>query len=186
MMASTRFELATLERLLATWMSEARLTLKREKTRVIDMTNRSRSYASKFDFLGYKIHLRAYSDNAKRFWIARQPSEKSRRNLRRAIRERLHAHLPLKVAQQKLTETWRGWCNYFCYGNSNRILQRERDSVRRLIWRYLRRKFRRTRRPVAWARLHRLASDLVASIRPVRMQNSTAGERQLSFRFGGA
>jgi RNA-directed DNA polymerase len=179
--AKTRHELKSVKILLGTWMKDAHLSLKEEKTREVDMTNRSRSHASKFDFLGFKIHLRAYRDNRRRFWIARQPSEKSRRNLRLALRQRLQAHMPLESARDKLILTWRGWCNYFRYGNGNRVMYREYDSVRRLTWRYLRRKFRRTRRPVAWVRLHQFWEEMMAGIRPVRVINFTAsGERQHS------
>ncbi len=185
--ATTRQELKTFKHLLYTWMGEARLTLKEGKTREVDMTNRSRSHSSKFDFLGNKIHLRAYRDNPKRFWVARQPSEKSRKNLRLALRTRMQAQLSLQAVKKRLLQTWVGWCNYFRYGNSNRVIYRECDSVKRLVWRYLRRKFRRTRKPVPWNRLHKLADDLMMGIRPVGVINSTAsGERQQSFRFGGA
>ncbi len=185
--ATNRQDLKMFKHLLNMWMREAHLNLKEEKTREVDMTNRSRSHASKFDFLGFKIHLRAYRDNPKRFWIARQPSEKSRINLRLALRMRMQAHLSVKLVRERLAQTWRGWCNYFCHGNSNRVFYRERDSVKRLIWWYLRRKFRRTRKPVSWCRLHQLSDDLMMGIRPVRVKNATGiGERQQSFRFGGA
>lgn len=186
MVAATHQELQALKRLLYSWMHDARLELKEEKTREVNMSNRSRSHRSKFDFLGFKIHLRAYRDNARRFWIARQPSEKSRQSLRTALRERMQAHLSVKQVRERMASTWRGWCNYFCHGNSNRIMYRERDSLNRLVWWYLKRKFRRTRRPVAWVRLQQLAAELMMGIRPVRVRNSTTDERQPSFVFGGA
>ncbi|MDE2107354.1 MAG: group II intron reverse transcriptase/maturase [Patescibacteria group bacterium] len=186
MVATTRQDLSALYRCLGGWMREAGLSLKAEKTRAVDMTNRSRSHTSKFDFLGFKIHLRAYRDNPKRFWIARQPSERSRLNLRTALRVRMQAHLSVKEVSARMRATWIGWCNYFSQGNSNRVFYRERDSVRRLIGRYLRRKFRRTRKPVSWRRLCALAEQMMREIRPVRVQNSRSGERQTAFRFGGA
>ena len=80
-------EIEVAGRLARVWMGEAGLTLKEAKTRQINMTNGARSHNSKFDFLGFKIHLRSYRDNNQRFWIARQPSEKSRRALKVRVRE---------------------------------------------------------------------------------------------------
>jgi hypothetical protein len=71
-------------------MKEADLKLKEDKTRRVDMTNGARSHESKFDFLGFKIHLRSYRDNPNRYWIARQPSERSRKELRHRIREKIN------------------------------------------------------------------------------------------------
>ncbi|NJL25068.1 MAG: hypothetical protein HC902_07770 [Calothrix sp. SM1_5_4] len=180
-------ELKTARRLLHAWMTDAQLSLNPEKTREVDMTNYNRSHASKFDFLGFKLHLRAYKDNPKRFWIARQPSEKSRHALRRAIRDRAQAHLSVAVVRQKILATWLGWCNYFRHSNGNRIFQRERDSVKRLVWRYLRRKFRRCGKLVAWSRLALLAAELMKEIRPVRVINDSAREKQFAlFELGRA
>jgi group II intron reverse transcriptase/maturase len=181
------WELKAAKRLLSAWMTEAKLILKETKTREVDMTNYNRSHDSKFDFLGFKLHLRAYKDNRRRFWIARQPSEKSRHALRQALRERAQAHLPPDVVKLKLVATWRGWCNYFRHSNGNRVIQRERDSVKHVAWWYLRRKFRRSGKPVAWSRLTILAEDLMTEIRPVRVCNDSVREkRQQSFEFGRA
>jgi hypothetical protein len=180
-------ELKTARRLLGVWMTEARLSLKREKTRLVDMTNYNRSHASKFDFLGFKLHLRAYPDNPKRFWIARQPSEKSRKALRQALRERAQAHLPPAVVKLKIDATWRGWCNHFRHSNGNLVIQRECASVKRIVWWYLRRKFRRSGKLVGWARLMVLSDELMKEIRPVRIINDSSREkRQTSFEFGRA
>ena len=180
-------ELKAAARLLSAWMTEARLTLKKDKTKMVNMSNYARSYHSKFDFLGFKFHLRSYKDNPKRFWIARQPSEKSRTKLRAALRARAQAHLSPQVIKRKIEATWRGWCNYFRYANANRVLYRECDSVKRVTWRYLRRKFRRSGKPVEWSRLTVLADEIMMNIRPIRVINDSGREkRQQSFEFGRA
>lgn len=185
--AVTVNELKTARRLLNGWMSDAGLALKPEKTREIDMSNHKRSYDSKFDFLGFKIHLRSYKDNPTRFWVARQPSEKSRRNLRLALRERMQAHLHPRAVAERTLATWRGWCNYFRYSNANRVFYRECDSIRKLAWRYLRRKFRRTSCPVPWSRLKTLHDELMMKIRPIQViPEHLSGDRQQSFAFGRA
>src|SRR5690606_32139635 len=107
------------------WLREGGLNLHPSKTRAIDMTNENRSYKSKFDFLGYKFHLRAFSDNPQRFWVARQPSERARLKLRASIKAGLQPGLSKEVAKKRLEQIWYGWSHYFKYGNSNRIFYRE-------------------------------------------------------------
>lgn len=185
--AVNQVELSSVRRLLSAWMTDAKLTLKEDKTKVVNMSNYARSHHSKFDFLGFKFHLRSFKDNPKRFWIARQPSEKSRMKLRAALRARAQAHLHPSAIKQKLEATWRGWCNYFRNSNGNRIFYRECDSVKRVVWWYLRRKFRRSGKPVAWTRLTILAGDLMTGIRPIQVINDSGREkRQKSFEFGRA
>lgn len=180
-------ELKSARRLLSIWMSEAKLSLKEDKTKAVNMSNYARSHHSKFDFLGFKIHLRSYKDNPKRFWIARQPSEKSRLKLREALRQRAQAHLSPKAIKEKLEATWRGWSNYFRHANGNRIFYREYASVKRVVWWYLRRKFRRSGKLVGWSRLMILAGEIMTNIRPIRVINDSGREkRQTSFEFGRA
>lgn len=165
--AKTQTELKTARRFLHIWMREGGLKLKENKTREVDMSNESRGHGSKFDFLGFKIHLRAFADNPERYWIARQPSERSRRSLKASLKEKLHSQLTPRQAQETALLVWRGWCNYFRYSNGNRIIYRELHSVRRQIYRYLQRKYRRGGRPVPWRKLTKLAQSLWRSIKPV-------------------
>jgi RNA-directed DNA polymerase len=151
--AKTRGELEMLMREIQGWLSEASLNLKAEKTRLVDMTNKNRSYKSKFDFLGFKLHLRGFADNPKRFWIARQPSEKSRKSFQDKLRMMLRPQLNIIQAAEKIRELWVGWSNYFRYGNSNNILQKSLRVIRRQILVFLRIKFRQQRRPVPWSKL---------------------------------
>lgn len=168
--SETRGELTTLRRCIYTWMRQAGLKLKEEKTRVVDMTNARRDHGSKFDFLGYKFHLRAYADNPQRFWIARQPSEKARKALRENVKAKLIPNLSPDQAAKRLAEIWRGWANYFRYGNSNRILRKELRNLRSLVFtRYLRRKYRHQRRPVPWRRLVPLGERIGDILEPVQV-----------------
>jgi group II intron reverse transcriptase/maturase len=172
-------ERKTIERLLGVWLGEAGLNLKASKTRWVDMTNYGRSHQSKFEFLGFKFHLRSFKDNPKRFWIARQPSERARRELKLAIRERLHVGLTLQAARQKVEEIWRGWCGYFRYSNANRIFYRELRKVRQLINRWLGRKFRRQRRPVPWRKLLPWGGSMGKALRPISVIPNHLDEAQL-------
>lgn len=158
--------LRTARRALYAWMREAGLNLKETKTREVDMSNHRRSRESHLDFLGYRFHLRAFKDNPRRYWIARQPSEKARRTLRERLEQRLVPTLPFREAKARLEETWRGWSGYFRYGNANRVLYREVHTTHREVLKYLRKKFRHQRRPVPWRRLYPLAKEIWAGIRP--------------------
>ena len=162
------FDVHFVRKLLDGWMREAGLTLKASKTRCVDLSNHKRSHASKFDFLGYKFHLRAFTDNPKRFWIARQPSEKARQALRENLKAALRPNLPVEEARQQAVLIWRGWSNYFRYGNSNRVLRREEHTVRRIFVWYLRRKYRRQKHPVPWRVLARLVAPLTTEARAPR------------------
>jgi RNA-directed DNA polymerase len=167
-MAETNAKLMTLSRCLYVWMKEAGLKLKEEKTRVVNMTNARRGRDSKFDFLGYKFHLRAYDDSPERFWIARQPSEKARKSLHEKLKAKLEPQLSKDQVKEVLKQVWQGWCNYFRYGNSNRIFYREAKTVRGMIFsHYLRRKYRRQRCPVPWRKLKEIGKELGAVIRPM-------------------
>lgn len=183
MMSQTKAELAALKKYLAVWMREAKLNLKKEKTRIIDMRNKARSHESSFNFLGYKIHLRAFRDNPKRFWVARQPSEKSRRNIRLTLKEKLYPNLSPPQARQLAKAVWAGWSNYFRYGNANRVFYREVRSVRKAVWRYLRRKYRSQRRPVPWSSLIPLGLWITRGIRPVRVIPDSLQQSQSRFGF---
>lgn len=174
-------ERKTIERLLVVWLSEAGLRLKASKTRWVDMTNQARSHESKFEFLGFKFHLRSFKDNPERFWIARQPSERARRELKLAIRERLHVGMRLNVARDKVEEIWRGWCGYFRYSNANRVIYRELKKVRQILNWWLGRKFRRQRKAVPWRLLLRWGRDIGNQLRPISVIPNHLNEAQLKW-----
>ncbi len=183
LMSRTKTELLAIRRCLYAWIREAKLSLKESKTRMIDMRNKIRSHQSRFDFLGYKIHLRAYRDNPERFWVARQPSEKARKLIRENLKAKLVPNLSPPQARQLAKSVWSGWSNYFRYGNSNRVFYREVRSVKRAVWRYLRMKYRQQRRPVPWKRLIPLGLWITRGIRPVRVIPDSLQQRQGRFGF---
>ncbi|MBI4042990.1 MAG: group II intron reverse transcriptase/maturase [Deltaproteobacteria bacterium] len=162
-----RNELLTMKRCLYVWMREAKLTLKESKTKMVDMRNCMRSHESKFDFLGFKFHLRSFSDNRRRFWIARQPSERARKALRENLKAKLYPNLPRHEAKELAQSAWRGWVNYFRYGNSIAILHKEAQSVKRILFSYLNRKYRRQKRPVTWKRLRSWGNEMTQLIKPL-------------------
>lgn len=153
-----------IEQVIRGWLGTGNLKLKETKTRWVDMTNESRGHRSKFEFLGFKIHLRSFKDNPKRFWIARQPSESSRKAVREAVKSRLHVGMTLATAKLTLKETWRGWCEYFKYSNGNRILYRDRKAMKRIYYWWLCRKFRRQRRPVPKRKLFELRVEYIGDL----------------------
>lgn len=176
--AKKKSELDLVQRWLIEWMADARLNLKASKTRKVNMQNRYRSHESKFDFLGFKFHLRAFKDNPKRFWIARQPSEKSRKKLHENLEKTLRPNLSLKEAKEKSDAIWRGWAGYFRFSNANRVFYREVKSVYRAHGLYLRRKFRHQRRPVPWRKLTPLRKWLRRDTRPIRVIPDLVRQRQ--------
>lgn len=154
-----------IDRLIRGWLSVVGLKVKEAKTNWVDMRDESRSHASKFEFLGFKFHLRSFRDNPRRFWIARQPSERSRKRLHLAVRERLRIGLSLSEAKEKLEQIWYGWCEYFKYSNANRIFQKELRRMKWLYTRYLVRKFRRQKNVVPWADLIRWRYTILRDLR---------------------
>jgi RNA-directed DNA polymerase len=182
-MSDNKARLKSARRALYVWMKEAGLKLKDSKTREIDMSNQARSRENHFNFLGYKFHLRSFKDNPKNFWIARQPSEKSRRALSLRLKEKLTPNLSHEDARSSARSIWRGWSEYFRYGNANRVLYREVKSVRRAIYQYLRAKYRHQRRPVQWKKLFSIAEEALNEIRPPRVIPHPIKQSQTSFSY---
>lgn len=149
------------------WLAERKLSFHKGKSRAVDMSNGSRGHKSKFDFLGFKLHLRRFSDSEDRCWVARQPSERARIQLRSNLKAKLRPNLSYDEAQAIVKQVWRGWSEYFRYGNSNRVFYREVGSVHRAVLGYLGRKHRRQRRPVPWRRLYPIAKTIFEGIRPL-------------------
>lgn len=174
----TKAEMKAILKMLKGWLNDAGLKLKAEKTRSVDMRNRARSHGSKFDFLGFKFHLRAFKDNSGRFWIARQPSEKARKKLNQSLRDKLSPNLSLKQAKETAEKVWYGWCEYFRFSNANRVFYRQIRSVNRAVIAYLRLKYRRQRRPVPWRQLKKWANYVLREIKPVRVITDLVRQRK--------
>jgi group II intron reverse transcriptase/maturase len=170
------------ERLIRGWLQRVGLNLKSSKTKWVDMNNASRSYRSKFVFLGFKFHLRSFQDNPKRFWVARQPSEQARKRLHESLRQRLHVGLKLEEAKERLESVWYGWSEYFRYSNANRIFYRERRQVKMIYTRYMVRKFRRQKKAVPWSLIIRWRNAILRDLRTLtvrtdHMKKSIANEQ---------
>jgi group II intron reverse transcriptase/maturase len=151
------------------WLFLADLKLKESKTRWVDMRNHNRSHTSKFDFLGFKFHMRSFKDNPKHFWIARQPSEASRKALHESLKSKLHVGMSLEVARERILETWLGWGEYFKHSNGNRVIHREMARVREVgLW-WLARKYRRQRKAVPWGKLRELNESLTRGVGPIQV-----------------
>ena len=170
-----------LRRSLYVWMREAGLKLKEEKTRVVDMRNGMRGRQSHFDFLGFRYHLRAFKDNPRRFWIARQPSEKARLALRENLKSKLRANMNTAVARGIVKAVWNGWSQYFRYGNSNHIFYKELRSLHGIVRWYLRKKYRQTRRPVRWKRLSILEKKILFGIKAMRVIPDYLSQQQRQY-----
>lgn len=181
--SETQAQLKSARRALYAWMKEAGLKLKESKTREVDMSSHCRSRESHLDFLGYRFHLRAFKDNPDRFWIARQPSEKSRKALRSRLGEKLQPTLSREEARRCVHSIWRGWSEYFRYGNANHVFYREIGSVAREVYRYLRRKYRHNRRPVRWRRLVPWGKAILKDLRPIRVISHPLRQSQTSLSF---
>lgn len=162
-------EAQLIERYVRMWLHEAGLNLKESKTKWVDLRNHKRSHDSKFDFLGFKFHLRSFKDNPERFWVARQPGERSRKALHESIKAKLHVGMKIKDVQQRMYETWIGWGEYFKYSNGNRIIHREMRSVRLIgLW-WLTRKFRRQRKAVPKSILIKWNKEITKIIEPIKV-----------------
>lgn len=158
-----RFMVAEMKR----WLAEAGLKFHKTKSRAVNMSNENDPRKAKFDFLGFKFHLRGFRDNPKRKWIARQPSERARKQLRANLKSRLTSNLDYDEARRMVNWIWKGWAEYFRYGNSNRVFYRDFRNVRRAVIRYLRRKHRRQRCPVRWKKLIPKAEYIWKESRPL-------------------
>jgi group II intron reverse transcriptase/maturase len=159
------------------WLSERSLAFHKGKSRAVDMSNEKRGFKSKFDFLGFKMHLRGFKDSDGRYWIARQPSERARKQLRANLKEKLRPTLSHDEAKAVARRIWRGWSEYFRYGNSNKVFYREQYSVSRALLSYLARKHRQQRCPVSWRRLLPIYREMFSCIRPVGVFIGPPGQK---------
>jgi len=119
-----------------------RLTINREKTRVVRM----REAAASLDFLGFTFRY-------ERDWFGRghrylrvEPSRKAEQRLRDKIREQTSpkwSWMPLPIMIGRLNQTLRGWMAYFRHGHPHRVAHRLNGYVVQRLWRHLRRRSQR-------------------------------------------
>ena len=127
---------AALERLTAL-LAELGLEPKAAKTRVVHLTEGGEG----FDFLGFHHRLvRGRTPRSAHLtFLARWPARKAVQRARDRIREitgRKWLWMPVEDIVRDLNLFLRGWANYFCYGNSARVLGQIRNyALQRLaIW----------------------------------------------------
>lgn len=185
-LTKTKNEARMLLVMIRNWLEQAQLRLHRDKTRLVNLKSRYRCHDSKFDFLGFNFHLRAFKDNPKRFWVARQPSEKARKRLRTNLKLKLQPTLAPDKAKQVAKSIWQGWTGYFRFANANRVFYKEARNVERLIFaHYLRRKYRRQRRPVPWRKLKQLGRWICKdTFRPPRVISDLVRLRNQQLKLG--
>jgi len=177
-LGKTKHDILLTQKLISGWLAEGKLQLNAEKTKLVNLQNRYRSHKSKFNFLGFKFHLRAFRDNPKRFWVARQPSEQARKKFNQTLKAKLIPSIDHEEAAIRSYSFWIGWCEYFRYSNANKVFYRQIRNVRRAVFYYLRRKYRHQRRPIPWRKLKPIARYILEDIKPLRVITDLAVQRR--------
>lgn len=125
-----------------------RLTMNREKTRVVKMHQPGAS----LDFLGFTFRYERDLFGRNRRYLRVEPSKKAERRLREKVREQTGPRwnwMPLPMLIGRLNQTLRGWCAYFRHGHPHRVFHRLDGYVLLRLWRHLRRRSQRRYRPPA-------------------------------------
>ena len=125
-----------------------KLTLNREKTRVVKMHQPGAS----LDFLGFTFRYERDLFGRNRRYLRVEPSKKAERRFREKVREQTGPQwnwMPLPTLIGRLDQTLRGWCAYFRHGHPHRVFYRLDGYVLMRLWRHLRRRSQRRYRPPA-------------------------------------
>ncbi len=136
-----------------TWIEDTlegrfRLTINREKTRVVKMHQPGAS----LDFLGFTFRYERDLFGRNRRYLRVEPSRKAERRFREKVREQTGPQwnwMPLPMLIGRLNQTLRGWCAYFRHGHPHRVFYRLDGYVLMRLWRHLRRRSQRRYRPPA-------------------------------------
>jgi RNA-directed DNA polymerase len=121
-----------------------RLTINREKTKVLDLNQEQASV----DFLGFTFRYdRDLFGRARRF-LNVFPSKKALSRLRERLREltsssRCHVPIPQVIAE--INQLLRGWANYFAWGYPRQVFHQIDWFVQQRLYRHLRRRSQRRR-----------------------------------------
>jgi RNA-directed DNA polymerase len=154
------------------WIEETlegcfRLTINREKTRVVKMNQPGAS----LDFLGFTFRYEQDLFGRNRRYLRLEPSRKAERRLREKVREQTGPRwgwMPLPMLIGRLNQTLRGWCAYFRHGHPNRVFHRLDGYLLNRLQRHLRRRSQRRYRPPAneklCAHLQRLGLQFVTDL----------------------
>ena len=142
-----------LGRRITSWIEETlegrfRLTINREKTRVVKMTEPGAS----LDFLGFTFRYEQDLFGRDCRYLRVEPSRKAERRLREKVREQTGPQwgwMPLPMLIGRLNQTLRGWCAYFRHGHPHRVFYRLDGYLLQRLWRHLRRRSQRRYRTSA-------------------------------------
>jgi RNA-directed DNA polymerase len=125
-----------------------RLTINREKTRVVKM----HQTGAELNFLGFTFRYERDVFGRIHRYLRLEPSRKAERRLREKVRELTGPQwewvcLPGLIGQ--LNQTLRGWCAYFRHGHPHRVFYRLDGYLLERLRRHLRRRSQRCYRPPA-------------------------------------
>ena len=123
---------------LADALKDLGLTLKPEKTRIIDAMHEA------FTFLGFTIQIKKNPRTGKTFPLIK-PSKRALVRIKKEIKEetcRRNLAVPKEVIIARINVVLRGWANYFSYGNCSRTFVHLRNYAEERVRMYLRRKHR--------------------------------------------
>jgi RNA-directed DNA polymerase len=142
-----------LGRRIVTWIEETlegrfRLTINREKTRVVKMHQPEAS----LNFLGFTFRYEQDLFGRNRRYLRVEPSRKAEQRFREKVREQTGPRwnwMPLPSLLVRLNQTLRGWCAYFRHGHPHRVFYRLDGYLLMRLWRHLRRRSQRRYRAPA-------------------------------------
>lgn len=132
---------------IVSWIEETlegrfRLTINREKTRVVKMHQPGAS----LNFLGFTFRYEQDLFGRNRRYLRVEPSRKAEDRLREKVREQTGPQwgwMPLPILIGRLNRTLRGWCAYFRHGHPHRVFHRLDGYLLDKLWRHLRRRSQR-------------------------------------------
>jgi RNA-directed DNA polymerase len=144
-----------------------RLTINREKTRVVKMFQPKAT----FDFLGFTFRCERDLFGRNHRYLRVEPSRKAEQRLRAKVREQTGLQwcwMPLPILIGRLNQTLRGWCAYFRHGHPHRVFYRLDGYLLQELRRHLRRRSQRRYRPPAnetlYAHLQRLGLQFLTDL----------------------
>jgi RNA-directed DNA polymerase len=137
-----RLDVRIVEWIESTLEGRFRLTINREKTRVVRMPQPQAS----LDFLGFTFRYERDLHGRARRYLRVEPSRKAEQRLRDRVRERTDRRwnwMPLGDLVDGLNLILRGWQAYFRHGHPSRVFHRLNGYVQTRLWRHLRRRSQR-------------------------------------------
>ena len=143
---------------IVSWIEETlegrfRLTINREKTRVVRMHQPGAS----LNFLGFTFRYEQDLFGRNHRYLRVEPSRKAEDRLREKVRELTGPQwgwMPLPILIGRLNRTLRGWCAYFRHGHPHRVFHRLDgyllDRLRQHLRRRSQRRYRTSGRTTLW------------------------------------